>query len=53
MRVLISALVVAFAIGGSAWAGEDCGWGSYSKTKKNDFETPVPVVIQEKSQKKS
>lgn len=53
MRMLISALVVAFAIGGSAWAGENCGWGSQSKIKKNDFETPVPVVIQEKLQPKS
>ncbi|MDH3715876.1 MAG: hypothetical protein OET44_18745 [Gammaproteobacteria bacterium] len=50
MRVLISALCIAFAIGGSAWAGENCDWGSSSKIKKNDFETPPPVVIQEQGQ---
>jgi len=53
MRVMISALCLAFAIGGSAWAGEGCGWGSHSGTKKNDFETPPPVVIQQQSQIKS
>ncbi len=55
MRKLISALCVAFALGVVApatWAGEGCGWGSHSKTKKNDFETPPPVSLQ-KGQTKS
>ena len=43
MRVLISALCIGFVVGGSAWAGEGgCGWGTHAK--KNDFETPPPVV---------
>ena len=42
MRVLISALCLAFAIGGTAWAG--CGHDSAGK--KNDFETPPPIVLQ-------
>ena len=49
MRLLISALCVAFAIGGSAWAGEGCSWGS--SAKKNDFETPPPVVLQQNDPK--
>jgi hypothetical protein len=50
MRVLISALCIAFAVGGSAWAGEGCGWGTHAK--KNDFETPPPVVLQQNEIKK-
>lgn len=46
MRLLVTALCVAFSLSGAAWAGEGCGWGSNSTVKKNDFETP-PIVIQE------
>ena len=48
MRVLISALCLAFTIGGSAWAS--CG--SNSHAKKNDFETPPPIVLQTNEIKK-
>jgi hypothetical protein len=44
MRILISALCIAFAIGGSAWA--DCA----AHAKKNDFETPPPVVLIEQNE---
>ncbi|MDH3715875.1 MAG: hypothetical protein OET44_18740 [Gammaproteobacteria bacterium] len=46
MRLLISALCLAFAIGGSAWA--DCSSSSHGK--KNDFETPPPVVLIEQNE---
>lgn len=45
MRILINALVVAFALGalasGVARAGEGCAYES--AVKKNDFETPPPA----------